>query len=68
MHAGVKRSGREVDHLPNSSAEVKNAWSYTSIPSVHLQGVVKQSDKFTFVFFLGVGWGADSTACFFIFQ
>jgi hypothetical protein len=28
----VKRPGREVGHLPPSSAEVKNAWSYTSTP------------------------------------
>jgi len=28
----VKRSVSEVDHSPASSAEVKNAWSYTSIP------------------------------------
>jgi hypothetical protein len=26
---GVKRPGREADHSPPSSAEVKNAWSYT---------------------------------------
>jgi hypothetical protein len=28
----VKRPGREADHSPPSSAEVKNAWSYTSTP------------------------------------
>jgi len=28
----VKRSGHEADHSPPSSAEVKNAWSYTSSP------------------------------------
>jgi hypothetical protein len=27
---GVKRPGREADHSPPSSAEVTNAWSYTS--------------------------------------
>jgi hypothetical protein len=27
---GVKRPGRDADHSPPSSAEVKNAWSYTS--------------------------------------
>jgi hypothetical protein len=26
---GIKRPGREADHSPPSSAEVKNAWSYT---------------------------------------
>jgi hypothetical protein len=30
--SGVKRPGREADHSPPSSAEVKNAWSYTSTP------------------------------------
>jgi hypothetical protein len=28
----LKRPGREADHSPPSSAEVKNAWSYTSTP------------------------------------
>jgi hypothetical protein len=29
---GVKRPGREADHSPSSSAELENAWSYTSTP------------------------------------
>jgi hypothetical protein len=29
---GVKRPGREADHSPPSSAEVKDVWSYTSTP------------------------------------
>jgi len=29
---GVKRPGREADHSTPSSAEVKNAWRYTSTP------------------------------------
>jgi hypothetical protein len=28
----VKRPGREADHSPPSSAEVQNAWNYTSTP------------------------------------
>jgi len=28
----LKRPGREADHLPPYSVEVKNAWSYTSTP------------------------------------
>jgi hypothetical protein len=28
----VKRPGREDDHLPPNSAEVKNAWNYSSTP------------------------------------
>jgi hypothetical protein len=30
--SGVKRQGREADHSPPFSAEVKNTWSYTSTP------------------------------------
>jgi hypothetical protein len=32
LSLGIKRPGREADHSPLSSAEVKNAWSYTSTP------------------------------------
>jgi len=28
----IKQPGYEADHLPPSSAKVKNVWSYTSIP------------------------------------
>jgi hypothetical protein len=31
LSLGVKRPGREADHSPPSSAEVKNTWSYTSL-------------------------------------
>jgi hypothetical protein len=37
---GIKRPGCEADHTPPSSAEVKNAWSYTSTLPVRLHGVV----------------------------
>jgi hypothetical protein len=40
LSLGVKRPGREADHSLPSSAEVKNAWSYTSVPPLHLHGVV----------------------------
>jgi hypothetical protein len=33
---GVKRPGREADHSPPTSFEVKNAWSYTSTSPVRL--------------------------------
>jgi hypothetical protein len=36
----VKQLGHEADHSPPSSAKVKNVWSYTSTPPVHLHGVV----------------------------
>jgi hypothetical protein len=34
LFLGVKRPGREADHSPPSSAEVKNEWSYNSAPSI----------------------------------
>jgi hypothetical protein len=37
---GMKRRERGVDRSPQSNAEVKNAWSYTSIPPVRHHGVV----------------------------
>jgi hypothetical protein len=40
LSLGVKRPGREAEHSPPSSAEVKNAWNYTSTPSICLHGVV----------------------------
>lgn len=39
---GVKRHGREVAHQYSSSAEVKNAWSYISVPSHFAFMVQKQ--------------------------
>jgi hypothetical protein len=32
--------GREAKHLPQSSAEVKNSWSYTFTHPIYLNGVV----------------------------
>jgi hypothetical protein len=40
LSLGVKRSGREADHSPPSSTEVKNALNYTSTPTIRLYGVV----------------------------
>jgi hypothetical protein len=40
LSLGLKRPGREADHSPPSSAEVKNAWSYTSTRPIRLHGVV----------------------------
>jgi hypothetical protein len=42
---GVKRPGGEADHSPPSSAEVKNAWSYTFTPPTRLQGVVLRDEE-----------------------
>jgi hypothetical protein len=38
---GIRRPVCEADHSCSSSAEIKNAWSYTSIPSTRLRGVVR---------------------------
>jgi hypothetical protein len=40
LSLGVKRPGHEADHSLPFSAEVKNAWSYTSTPPIRLHGVV----------------------------
>jgi hypothetical protein len=40
LSLGVKRPESEADHLSLSSAEVKNAWSYTFTFPVRLHGVV----------------------------
>jgi len=45
LSLGIKRPGREADHSPPSSAEDKNAWSYTSSPSIRLHGVVLSEEK-----------------------
>jgi hypothetical protein len=42
---GVKRPGREADYSPPSSADVKNAWNYTSTPPINLRGVVPSWEK-----------------------
>jgi hypothetical protein len=49
LSLGVKRPGCEADHSPPPSAEVKNAWSYTSIPQYAFMVwcSVKAQDKFT---------------------
>jgi len=31
---GAKQAGHEAEPSPSSSAEVKNAWTYTSIPPI----------------------------------
>jgi hypothetical protein len=48
LFSGVKRLGCEANHLPPSSAEVKNAWRYTSTPQyVMVWCLVKHRDNFT---------------------
>jgi len=38
--SGIRRSGREANHSPPSSAEVKNVWSSTCTLPIGLHGVV----------------------------
>jgi hypothetical protein len=39
-YPGGKMEGREADHSPPSSADVKNAWSYTFTAPIPLHSVV----------------------------
>jgi len=50
----VKRLGREADHSPPSSAEVKNGWSCTSTPPYVFLAwrLVKYRNKFNFTLLL----------------
>lgn len=43
---GVKRAGREIDHSPTSSAEIKNGWTYASSPSICLHCMDKDNRPF----------------------
>jgi hypothetical protein len=40
LSLGIKRPGREADHSPPTSVEVKNEWSYNPTPPIRLHGVV----------------------------
>jgi hypothetical protein len=40
LSLGVKRPEREADHSPPFYAEVKNAWSHTSTPTISFHSVV----------------------------
>jgi len=50
---GVKRPGREADHVPPSSAEVESAWNCTTTsPYVFMTlYLVKHRDNFTLLYF-----------------
>jgi hypothetical protein len=54
LSLGIKRPGREADHLPLSSVEVKNVWGYTSAPNTPpCRGAqLKHRDNFRFTFYL----------------
>ena len=46
---GIKRSGRDSDHSPPPNVEVKNEWSYTSIPLICLCDIDRDKLAFTFL-------------------
>jgi len=50
LFPGVKRPGREVDHSPQSSAEVKNSRNYATTHQYILMAwcLVKHGDSFAF--------------------
>jgi len=43
---GVRWVGRDIDHSPSSSAEVKNEWSYTSTSPICLHGMDRENFNF----------------------
>jgi hypothetical protein len=49
FYEGVKLLGRDVDHSPSPSGEVKNEWSYTSNPAVCFHGLNR--DRFSFTYY-----------------
>jgi len=44
--SGIKQPGREFEHSPRPSADVKNEWGYTSNPPACLLGIDR--DNFSF--------------------
>jgi hypothetical protein len=40
LSLGIKQPGSEGDHSPHPVLRSKNVWSYTSIPSISLHGMV----------------------------
>jgi hypothetical protein len=47
LSSGVKRPGREADHSPQTTAEVKKIWIYTSTLPYAFTTLVKHRNKFT---------------------
>jgi hypothetical protein len=62
LSLGVKLPGREADYSPPFSAEIKNAWSCTSIPQYVFMAwcLVKHRDNFAFTFYLSICIGDDT--------
>jgi hypothetical protein len=65
LSPGLKRPAREADHSPPTSAEVKNAWSYTSTHQCVFMAwcLVKHRENFIFtLLYSEFVRGLDSTA------
>jgi hypothetical protein len=68
--SGIKRPGREADHSPRSSAEVKNGVAKSPLPlkvSVTRCLNIKPGDSFNFAFKLSVNLNVsrvDSLVCY----
>jgi hypothetical protein len=60
---GVKRPGREVNHLPPSSAEVKNVWSHTSTPPICLHGLDREKNLPLIFTKVGCGEVGEGQGC-----
>jgi hypothetical protein len=56
LSPGAKRPGREADHSPPSSAEVKNAWNYTSTPHTPSRCSAQLKHRSNFTFTLPTVW------------
>ena len=41
LHSSLQLCLQEANHSPQSSAEVKNEWSYTSTPHISLHGMIR---------------------------
>jgi hypothetical protein len=67
LSLGVKRPGREGDHSPPSSAEVKNAWSYTPTPQYTFMAWCSVKAQRQLYLYLQLGsrecWEVHSTFC-----
>ena len=48
LFCGVRRLGSDVDHLPPSSADAMNEWSYNSAPDTCLHGMYRENVTFFF--------------------
>jgi hypothetical protein len=58
LSLGIKRPKHEADHSSPSSAEVRNAGSYTSTPAIYLHGLVLSENTrkvLSFTFFFSAG-------------